>query len=149
MGKLNHFFTFIGFIIFIAVLSGCSLFSTSKSIRGVVSYATNGNATDGYGSFYIILDDDTDVTNGYTARQIIPLDSAVTSVNYQIDTSDVPAGCYFLRGAWDFGNGNMDPDNPSVWEAGGWYGTNTADPPSFANIVDRDSIYNFSLIGFE
>jgi hypothetical protein len=60
-----------------------------SKIYGTLTY--NGE-TDS--AFYIILDDDTDESNGYIKREIINPTGSVSSVSYEIDTSDVPAGTH-------------------------------------------------------
>jgi hypothetical protein len=119
--------------------------STGSKIHGTLTY--NGE-TDS--AFYIILDDDTDESNGYIKREIINPTGNVSSVTYEIDTSNVPSGSYYLLSGYDsYSPSNMDPEDSSVWEGKAWYGGSTSypvNPPSTANINDLDSEYNITLI---
>ncbi len=121
----------------------------SGKIYGTLTH--NGNANSAY---YVILDNDTDESNGYIKREIISPTTDVTSVSYEIDTSDVPAGSYYLLAGYDlytpFDLANMDPDDSSKWEAKAWYGgstSNPVNPPSSPNITGLYGEYNITLIG--
>lgn len=143
--KTLFIFIFLGVVVFFFL--GCFFYSDSEhvgSIYGTISYTSSNQDSSAY---YVILDDDNDVTNGYIKRQIINTATYKTSVNYEIDTTDVSAGSYFLLGGWDFGSGNMDPSNPSVWEAKAWYGGVGTNPPALSNITDLNGNYNIILTG--
>ena len=125
-------------------LSGCNT-DSSQMIYGTITY--NMNVTPS--ACYVILDDDTDPDNGYIKRDIIDINAVTSSVAYEIDTTDVDAGSYYLEAAWDFGAGNMDPDNDSVWEAKAWAGGVSTNPPSEANVTNLNQVYNITLTGLE
>jgi hypothetical protein len=145
--KLHNFI-----VIFLIISAGAffhACFNDSESgssINGKITY--NGHADSAY---YIILDDDTDESNGYIKRAIINPTTDVSSVSYEIDTGDVPQGSYYLLSGWDsYSLDNMDPDNSSKWEAKAWYGGSTSypvTPPSAPNITHLSMKYNITLIG--
>ncbi|MBN1836523.1 MAG: hypothetical protein JW820_11780 [Spirochaetales bacterium] len=99
------------------------------------------------GDCYVVLDQDTDVTNGYAVRVILSVSAADTSVSYELDTAAVAPGSYYLMGAYDHGVGNMDPDDPSVWEAVGWEGSADENPPPSPTVSELSGVYDFSLTG--
>ncbi len=135
---------FLGTLLLLFTFSGCNP-DGSQKIYGTISYNMNQSPS----ACYVILDDDTDPDNGYVLRTIIDLTAAATSVAYEIDTTDVSSGTYYLEAAWDFGDGNMDPDNDSVWEAKAWYGGVSTNPPAGANITNLNQVYNIALAGLE
>jgi len=128
-----------GMLILSFLLAGCA---QSGILSGTITYSF---PTDG--DCYVVLDEDTDVTNGYAVRVILPVSAADASVSYELDASAVAPGSYYLMGAYDFGAANMDPDNPSVWEALGWYGSADENPPASANVSELSGVYDFSLTG--
>jgi hypothetical protein len=99
------------------------------------------------GDCYVYLDNDTDITNGYAARTILPYTLPVAPIMYTLDTSAVAAGTYYLLGGGDFGAGNMDPLTPPVWEYKGWYGSGTYSPPAAANVTNLSGAYTIALYG--
>ena len=137
-------FLLMGITLLLLTLSGCNP-DGSQKIYGTISY----NMSQSPSACYVILDDDTDPNNGYIQRDIIDLTATVTSVAYEIDTTDVSSGTYYLEAAWDFGDGNMDPDNDSVWEAKAWFGGIGSNPPGGANITNLNQVYNITLTGLE
>lgn len=145
MKKIILGFSFWGIFLLLFIVSACSNSSdSSPRISGTISYTMDRAPS----ACYVLLDDDTDPDNGYIKRVTIDItDSTTTSVAYDIDTADVPTGIYYLEAAWDFGSGNMDPDNDSVWEAKAWFGGVGSSPPSAANISDLSRVYNITLTG--
>jgi len=121
------------------LLAGCA--QTTSVSSGTITYNFSQD-----GDCYVVLDDDADVTNGYAKRLIISVSASDTSASYEMDTAAVAAGSYFLMGAYDFGAG-MDPDDPSVWEALGWYESADENPPGSANVSNLSGVYDFSLTG--
>jgi hypothetical protein len=141
--RIIKFFIFIGISLSIISLSGCDY--TGGLIYGTITYDVSKIEDQGVSAYYVILDTDTDVTNGYTQRVIIDTTTDVSSVSYSLNTSDLDGGPYYLLGGFDFGN--MNPDTPNVWEGKAWYGgTNTA-PPENANIYKSNGEYNITLTG--
>ena len=128
--------------ILLLTLSSCNPDGAQK-IYGTISYNMDQTPS----ACYVILDNDTDPNNGYVTRSIIDLTAMTTSVAYEIDTTNVSSGAYYLEAAWDFGTGNMDPDNDSVWEAKAWYGGTSFNPPGGANITNLNQLYNINLAG--
>jgi hypothetical protein len=141
-----------GIVLFLLLCFGCHP-SGEGFITGTISYSNGfldpGNTylTEAY--CYVFLDSDTDILNGYQQRLIIELTASATSLDYEIDTSEVPAGSYFLLGAYDWSEGddNTDPGNPSYWEAKGWYGSGNTSPPVSPNVADLSGEYDIILYG--
>ena len=101
---------------------------------------------------YIFIDDDSDVTNGYVKllqTDLLDIAEGTKALNYQMETSEIPEGDYYLVAAYDFEtvDDNTDPENPLVWEAIGWYGSDNTNPPSSANVTDLSERYNITLHG--
>ncbi len=131
--------------------SGSDDLTGNGSSRMYGTLTHNGNANSAY---YIILDDDTDESNGYVKREIINPATDVTSVAYEIDTSDVAPGSYYLLSGYDlytpFDLANMDPEDSAKWEAKAWYGGSTSNPvtpPSSPNITVPGGRYDITLVG--
>jgi len=110
LGSNKHI---LGFLLAMAVgslpplaISGCSS-SGDDAIRGEISYANGLRDADDdyyfdYFYCYIYLDKDTNIANGYAALKVIEITSACTSIEYEMDTADVPSGLYYLLGVYDF-----------------------------------------------
>jgi hypothetical protein len=78
--------------------------------------------------------------------------SGTKTINYEINTADVPAGTYYLLGAYDFAldnDGNTDPENPGYWEAKGWFGSSTTSAPASANVSDLSGEYDINLYSLD
>ncbi len=99
------------------------------------------------GNFYVYLDSDNDITNGYVKRIVTTYTLPFNPTDFEIDTSDVPDGSYYLSAAIDFGAGNMDPDDPTRWEKRGWGGSSTYQPGSSPSVSDLDGDYNITMHG--
>jgi hypothetical protein len=150
--SLGFFLALVGAVLFSLSIAGCAS-SSDDTLRGEISYA-NGlrNADDDYYCdyfyCYIYLDDDTDITNGYAALKVIEITSACTSIEYEMDTSNVPAGSYYLLAAYDFDSTleSMHTDSPYGWEAIGWYGSDTTSPPATGSVAPSGE-YDIALHG--
>jgi len=146
--------TFLGatvlcLVLLLLFLNGCSQ-SSDGVLSGTLSYGDGFAVGAGGNACYVFLDTDTDITNGYIKRLIIPDTTDVTSLSYEIDTSDVAAGSYFLLGVYDFedvAGTNMDPAEPMVWEAVKWWGGTAENPPGAANVTDLSGTYALVLVG--
>jgi hypothetical protein len=137
---------FIGALL---LLAGCPSNPADEILSGTLSFSPGFAVGASGNACYVFLDADTDITNGYIKRLIIPDTTAVTSLSYEIDTADVPAGTYFLLGVYDFedtAGTNMDDGNPLVWEALKWWGGSGANPPGAANVTDLSGTYNLVLV---
>jgi hypothetical protein len=128
-------------------------------LSGKVNYAIGFRVTEGssitQAYCYVFIDDDTDITNGYIKRLIIDLmdvTAGTQTINYEINTSDVPAGTYYLLSAYDFAvdnDGNTDPEIPGYWEAKGWFSSSTTSAPASANVSDLSGEYDLNLYGLD
>jgi hypothetical protein len=163
MKKLTGSFLEIYKLIYLTLLlmlflfSGCSKDEDDGILSGTLTYAeglrNEGPSTMTQAYCYIFLDNDNNITNGFVKRLIIDLmnyPEASTAIPYEIDVKDVPAGTYFLMGAYDFAidnDGNTDPENPSFWEAKGWYGSTSTAAPASANVSDLSGDYDLTLYG--
>lgn len=132
-------------LIFIILLSffGCKKDEEQKVITGQITF----DFFPGPGDYYIILDNDQDLGNGYIARLIVTSVTAVGKIDYIMKTDNVPSGGYYIRGGYDEeSTDNMDPANPSVWEGQGWYGGGSGgSAPSVANVTNLTGNYNFII----
>jgi len=76
--------------------------------------------------------------------------AGTTSISYEIDTSGITAGSYYLLAAYDFGvdnDGNTNPEKPGYWEAKGWKGSTDTNPSASANVSDLSAGYDITLHG--
>ncbi len=118
--------------------------SDDDILSGTASVDTSPSES---GNFYVYLDTDTDITNGYAKRIVDTFTSPFTPTVFEIDISDVAEGSYYLLAALDIGADNMDPDDPLKWEEKGWYGSSTYNPPASANITDLSGDYDIIMYG--
>jgi hypothetical protein len=130
-------------IVLIFAVFGCKKDEAQKVLTGQITF----DFTPGPGDYYIILDNDQDLSNGYIARLIETSASYVSEINYVIRTDNVPAGGYYIRGGYDAeSTDNMDPANPLVWEGQGWYGGGSGgSAPGAANVTNLTGNYNFII----
>jgi hypothetical protein len=94
---------------------------------------------------YLADNSGTDFSNGgYIKRSIYDITDTTTSVDFIIDTTDVPAGSYYLLGAVA---DSTDPDQDNHWYWFRWFGgSNGPTAPPAANITDLNNrIYDFEL----
>ena len=98
--KLNSILVLIvGIFLTSIIVGGCGSSSDSSSgpdniLSGTITYSIPSEFNEDC-SFYVFLDNDTDITNGYIKRIIISYVSPPSSpFNYEIDTTDVPSGSY-------------------------------------------------------
>ena len=117
---------------------------SSKSIVGTLTREEPSSA----GDYYVYLDNDADVTNGYEMRIVGQLEEDQADVDYFFDTTNVPDGSYYLLAGYDEESvDNMDPEDLSVWEGRGWYGSDNGDPPASPNVTDLDGRYDMTIYG--
>jgi hypothetical protein len=155
----KHRWVYLTLFVMLFNFSGCKKDKDKDDgiLSGKVTYA-NGFRVSTYitqAYCYVFIDNDADITNGYVKRLIIDL-MAVTAgtqtINYEINTSDVPSGTYYLLGAYDFAvdnDGNTDPEIPGYWEAKGWFGSSTTSAPASANVSDLSGEYDINLYGLD
>ena len=149
-------------LFFIALALAILSFSSCKKegdgiMSGIIDYPSGFMNNDGMvaitrGFLYVILDDDTDVTNGAAALIAIDLQDitpGTKAINYQLETANLPGGKYYLLAGYDFEitDPNTDPDDPRLWEAIGWYGSTGTTAPASPNISDLSDSYNVTLYG--
>jgi hypothetical protein len=146
---LVHASTVLLFIGALLLITGCPSNPADEILSGTLSYSSGFAVGAGGNACYVFLDTDTDITNGYIKQLIIPDTTAVTSLSFEIDTSDVPAGTYFLLGVYDFediAGTNMDSEDPMVWEALKWWGGTGSSPPASANVTNLSGTYSLVLV---
>ena len=121
----------IAFFMLFAGLS-CERGSLSREIAGNIYLGT----TETNGFWYLYLDDDTACGNGYIKRITNSFSAGQEVAVYLMNTADIPDGSYYLYAGIDFtGTNTIDPDDPSVWERIGWFGSSTNTPPSAPNVT--------------
>lgn len=126
-------------MLIILAISGCKK-DGQKLLTGKVTFSFVPDA----GDYYIILDDDKDLSNGYVARLIESSTGAVGYIDYVILTDNIPEGSYYIRGGYDSeSTDNMNPSDPTVWEGQGWYGSNNTAGPASANVTNLTGNYDF------
>ena len=130
-------------IIIIIAISGCKK-EEQKVLTGKVTFSFTPEA----GDYYIILDDDKDLSNGFIARLIETSTGPVGRIDYVIKTGNIPAGSYYIRGGYDSESpDNMNPADPSVWEGQGWFGGVDSGAPAAANVTNLTG--NYDLVVYE
>ncbi|MCX6328670.1 MAG: hypothetical protein NTZ85_04015 [Bacteroidia bacterium] len=107
----KHKWVYLTLFVMLFTFSGCKKDKDKDDgiLSGKVTYTNGFRTTEGssitQAYCYVFIDNDADITNGYVKRLIIDL-MAVTAgtqtINYEINTSDVPSGTYYLLGAYDF-----------------------------------------------
>jgi len=128
------------FLVILAI-TGCKK-DEQLVITGKITFDFVTEAAD----YYIYLDNDQDLSNGYTARIIQSAGFSVTQMDFVIKTDNVPEGNYYLRGGYDTESAdNMNPVDPSVWEGQGWYGSNSSTPPSAPSVNNLTGNYDFVI----
>lgn len=87
------------------------------------------------GKFYVYLDEDQDLTNGFVVQLIATSGGPIDSFEFDIQTENIPVGSYYLRGGYDRDNpDNMNPLDPTVWEGEGWFGSSNSNAPASPNV---------------
>lgn len=132
-------------VIFIVLaITGCKKDEGQRLISGQITF----DFTTGAGDYYIILDNDQNLSNGYLVRLIQTSGVEVGRIDYKIKTDNIPAGSYYIRGGYDSESpDNMDPANPDVWEGQGWFGSFSAAAPASPNVSDLSGTYDFVIHG--
>jgi hypothetical protein len=130
------------FMFIILAIAGCRKDDPPKEITGQITFDFNPGA----GDYYIILDKDQDLSNGYIIRLIETSVTEVGKIDYIIKSDNIPAGSYYIRGGYDSESpDNMDPGDPSVWEGQGWYGSYSSVAPASPNVTDITGKYDFVI----
>lgn len=153
MNKGRRFFRFVTIIAILVAgtfFSSCSTNSgDGHTLYGTITY--DAHAGD---AIYVHLLDEDNPNIEYESfmHQIINITEDVSSVEYSIDTSDAPAGTYYLLAGYDTAStDNMDWFDPAVWEAKAWYGGSVdgsgPHPPSSPNITNLSGQYDIVLVG--
>jgi len=128
------------------VLSVFLLATCKKEDKDTISGTVTFNFSPGAGDFYIFFDNDLEVTNGYIVRIIGNSTGPLASFEYSFETTNIPAGNYYIRGGYDMeSDDNMDPDNPLVWEGQGWYGSTSSNPPPSPNVSTLYGTYDLVI----
>lgn len=118
------------FFLLIFVIAGCKKEDKTR-MTGTVSFDFSPEA----GDFYVYMDDDQDLSNGFIVQLIATSDGPIDGFEFDIQTENIPAGSYYLRGGYDRDNpDNMDPLDPAAWEGEGWFGSNNSNPPASPNV---------------
>ena len=132
---------FVLLLLMLFVMAGCK-----KEDKHLMTGTITFNFAPEAGNFYVFLDDDHDITNGYIIRLVATSDGPITNLEYNFRTENIPAGNYYLRGGYDQeSEGSTDPENPAEWEGAGWYGSDSTNPPSTPNISMLYGTYDFMV----
>lgn len=149
--KLFHRLVMVAGILAAGILVfSCSL-EDGHTIYGTITIP-NGAAA-GYAVYVHLLDEDNpNIEYESFIHQTINITENVSSVDYNIDTADIPAGTYYLLAGCDTASlDNMDENDPAVWEYKAWYGGSVdgsgPHPPSSPNISDLSRRYDIDLVG--
>jgi hypothetical protein len=128
-------------LISILILTGCK-----KEDKGLITGTITFDFTPGAGDVYVFFDADQDLTNGYIVKITATSTGSFSTLDYSFNTDGIPAGNYYIRGGYDVESvDNMNPEDPSVWEGKGWYGSGSATAPSTANVSKLYGKYDFKI----
>lgn len=128
-------------VILVLIIAGCK-----KEDRTMMAGTITFSFIPEPGNFYVFLDDDLDISNGYVIRLVATSDGPISNLEYNFNTENIPAGSYYLRGGYDkLSEGTPDPEDPSSWEGAGWYGSSSFTPPSSPDITRLYGTYDFII----